>query len=78
MKTPHEVAVALAVASILLFIVGFVMTAILLTQTLVPTVSSPALLAPEIAVQYLLAITIFEASSALPCAIISFAIKMNS
>ena len=75
MKTPHEIAVALAVAAILFFIIGFTLTGVLLLMIFAPH-PDIASLASEAVVQYLLGIVIFEAASALPCAIISFAIKM--
>lgn len=76
MQTAHDVALALAVAAILFFTLGFCAITFLLLAALAPPITQ-APMPPETVVQYLLGIAIFEAMSALPCAIISFAVEMQ-
>lgn len=76
MRTAHDVAVALAVMSILLFIIGFLLMVATVIMVFAPNPQPP--LDSGTAIQYLLGITIFEAASAIPCAVISFAIEVSS
>jgi hypothetical protein len=75
-KTAHELAGALVAWAIVFFFAGFIFMTTLLILTYAPSPQTQPL-NTAVAMQYLLAITIFEATTALPCTIISFAILMN-
>jgi hypothetical protein len=73
-KTSHDIAVALAAAAIILFLIGFSIMIVGLVNTYGP---QPSLSSMSDLKDFFLGVIVFEACSALPCAIISFAIKVS-